>query len=397
MLTKIHGSKAATVTEYGILAGLLGAVAIGTVLYLGLETAETFEVANAGVEAGVARGNGNGPGGGNNGNGNGNGGPGCFADTAGSDAITFANLAAQGKTCVDITTGGADTLNLSAANSPITVNALPRPGASTLTVTGNAQGEIINVAGSNRQLFLNLGTGNASIHIPDYDLADFNFSREEGDFIFHSQDGTVKIDVLGGMGPAYWSATNTTFHFADRTITSLDIYDMVMEMYLNNGSVDGTFRDDIVELRCDLDDSSRYHMMGDGDDTGTYVEGSQRFLGESGSDTVDVSSVWASTDVSFITIVNRDVYMIFPDGNHVGFFNLQENWDAQSGEYHVEQIIFSDTTLDLSEISALWAPLVGPFPAAPSCADQAVPGPAQDHRLGGPTGPIEIWWPYNQG
>jgi Flp pilus assembly pilin Flp len=387
-------SHGATAVEYALLVLLLGAVSVGVLLLMGSSTSDTFETVNANVESGVGlgAGNGNGPGGGNNGNGNGNGGNGCLADTAGADTIAFAALGQRN--CVDITTGVSDQVDLRPATRSITVNGLARPGASRLEVLGAGQNEVVVLAGSDRNAVLSLGGGTNTIRIPGHNLSDFGFNRQGEVIVLHHQNGDVRIDLMDALSPATWSPTSYTLEFADRTLTSLDLYDMTMEMYLNNGSVVGTFRDDTFELRCDLWDSSRYHEMGDGDDTGIYLESSQRWFGGNGFDTVDLSDVWASTDATFYTVAERDVYLFFPDGNAIGFPNLKQQWDSASGDYHVERLVFSDVTLDIADVAPLFTPIVpGLFPHPP-CATAPFPGPSVGHRLGGPTGPIEIDWPY---
>jgi Flp pilus assembly pilin Flp len=72
----MRNTKAATLTEYGLILALMSAVAIGILLGMGGSLTGAFQNSDAAIAAGTqgANGNGNGQGGGNNGGGQGNGG-----------------------------------------------------------------------------------------------------------------------------------------------------------------------------------------------------------------------------------------------------------------------------------------------------------------------------------
>jgi surface protein len=57
---RVRGSRGVSVVEYAILLGLIGALAIGATLAIGLSNQETFDTANVALEGGIASANANG-------------------------------------------------------------------------------------------------------------------------------------------------------------------------------------------------------------------------------------------------------------------------------------------------------------------------------------------------
>lgn len=393
--TKV-GHRGATLTDYGILAGLLGAVAIGSILYLGTETTEVFETANAGVEAGAARGKGNGPGGGNNGNGGGNGGNNaCLQDTAGNDAISGGDLL---NNCVEISTG-TDNLDLSGSASGARVVMDPNVAGSYTEITGGSNVELVIPASRDGFFELFLAPGGATIRFEGRNLADMGIARETigAHVIFASvtagvNDTELMVYIRDMFATASWSPSSYTLVFDDQTLTSADIRGMVLEMRANNLGVPGTPLDDTIQVRCsepfhDGSSNLEYSLMytaHQGDDTFLYTSGSGRFYGGDGNDTLDLS-MFASGDVTFTTApFEHDVQAALPNGQHL----LLLGWGPNGTGADIESLVFSDTTLTPTDVSALWT---GPEPLSLGITcSPAWPGPAYGDRVGGPSGPIEV-------
>lgn len=170
----LNSTKGAGATEYAILVGLLGVVAIGTVLSLGLETRDTFSTANATLQQGIA-GNGNSNGNGNSASGN------CFVETGADSSNTF--IETDPYNCFEISNGN-----------------------DILSVTKNGQ---LSVTAANGEKNITLGgTGPHTVALSDVPTSTVNQNSGTLTGINAAADvtSTGGIDVAGtGASTGSWS------------------------------------------------------------------------------------------------------------------------------------------------------------------------------------------------
>lgn len=399
----LRSTTAASGTEYGMLAGLIGVVVITSAVALGTQTESVFTSTQSEMETAL----------------NTQDEPvveesttpppptrgavpdeeeeepaappeTCYQDTAGDDSMTPRSLG-DAVTCIDISTGN-DQVNISGYAHTVTVNTLNTTDTSNINLTSTDNNEVINAEGTNRHLYMTMGTGTTTVNVPGYNLGDFNFSRLGNDVIFHHKSNAVKLDLRGSLSEANYASNNYVINFADQSVNSSDIYDLTMEMYENNSTVSGTFMNDTVDLRCAHTGGATSHWMGNGDDTGNYISGTISWGGQNGYDVIDMSATHASTDVSFhYNGVNG--YISLPDGQRVHVPNWKRDFDNGDTDVELEAVVFSDQIMTLSDIAAVWTENTN-SPTYPDCSATAIPGPSQGHTLGGPDGPTEIAWPY---
>lgn len=391
--------KGVAVTEYAILASLIGAIAIGAVLTLGTSTSDQFSSANDQLEVGIntaANGNGNG----NNGNGNGNGGASgpdpdtntCYVDTAGDDTITSTEVP-ETTDCVVFENGGTDTMTLLDRTSPLTITSIAPPSGDYDRRTFSADGNDNTMVLINGRHLMFLGNGNNTIDATNHNLSDMGFlAFSNGEQLrFEKFDRSFELVIQNFLGGNETSINS--IQFADRTLSSQDIHDLFIESQFNNYSNGhGTVNDDMIELRCHNPPAPSFSHFrsvygNDGNDTYTYIAGRQR-MDASGAEGFDrMIFDYNSTDVSFETSGSGGSSLIirFPTGDFINFNFLVTQYNA-GDPTNIDELVFNDTTMDVADMIAR-AAVDTPLPAfASNCPAQ---GSATGQQLLWPNGPYD--------
>lgn len=344
-------TKGVSVTEYSIILGLLGVIAIGAVSLVGFETSETFEASNTALEGGVeSRGNGNGNGGGNGAqprlpNENSRdcvtdvSGPDNFQEASGSKGYTFPG------DCLLVTTdGGVTFLGDNTLHAPVPYHVR--------LATSSAGDNYVYVRGSIGSTILHQG-GNATIITSAPSDHVWFEGKASGDFtanlmmpsaprlVFTNGDEVTLGGLFGdaAMGPA--PAEVGTLRFSDRTFTKQQLHDFIVER-LDTPASETIFATDMADVIV---------LDGGGNDTVEPYFGNDTIRVRSAGDkTIQISSGVDTLDLA--TIASGSVVRGKVGGNFVlttpsGTLTLTGGEILRAGtEGPIEAVVFSDRTMD---------------------------------------------------
>jgi Ca2+-binding RTX toxin-like protein len=284
-----------------------------------------------------------------------------FSDgTLDEAAIKARALGDQGTAGDDIVTGSiqADVISSGAGNDTI--------------IAGGGDDTIIYTSGNDK--IEDSGNGGAfdTLDLSQYAAADVSFRIVGHDVLIDTPDGVIELDyqvrnVLGST-----KSNIEQIIFSDGTLDEAAIKARAL-------GDQGTAGDDIVtgSIQADVISSGAGNdiiFAGGGDDTIIYTSGNDKIedSGNGGAfDTLDLSQ-YAAADVSFRIENTYDVMIITPDG--VIELDYQVRYDVGNVKSNIEQIIFSDGTLDEAGIKARainQAPVFAPIDAVHVSEDQA--------------------------
>lgn len=362
----IKQNKAASVTEYGILAGLVGVVAITSLVYLGSDVSNSFETASdslisarntQAVEA------------------DNNEAPAqeesalvdesllnCVTDEAGYDSFQE-NDGGRGSytfpgDCLLVTTDGDVTFVTLDSLHPgqdfyARINTSPAAETSSLSFTGGGNHTVLVEQGP---VSVDFPDSTGQVHLPGVDTQrDFMRMVGQRGFITTAVDGSqMSFDMLyvdpatGLVGPS----SDVTFHFADQTLTSSQLKSVVFEKMTTSGNdaIDGTDTVDVIYLNeGGMDNLDLYG----GDDEVHWTSGSfdiRSTIVES-LDTLYVPNV-SVNDVT-TSVDGYDYLLTLPSGESARILFANITSGTKKG---IDRIVFSDDTIDETEIDDFFIP-----------------------------------------
>jgi Flp pilus assembly pilin Flp len=333
--TRIASTKGVSVVEYSILLGLIGAVAVGTILTFGFNLTETFNTSQENLEAAQGVGDGtyltfddavNERR--------------CYIATDSNDNVNTSDLEPDDN-CVYLLKGN-DTSDFSGTTG---LSVYPGPGVDDLSVNGASDMTVFFESGYDTYTFV--GGGNPNLQLP-FALAQATFAPDDLDsnpqtngwlsYTISGPDGTVKV-VESLRHDASNVVEGVTFSDGT-TYTPLQIFESTLQSQMTSGDDAPVYGTSIDDTLTDMGGNDNV-TLGSGDDTYIWTAGNDTVDFRQGTDTL-VLQGFNYADANF-SIDRYDMFITL--GGDTITLTQQARYAHTAGNAKAYNFVFDDQTI----------------------------------------------------